>query len=187
MRNFSKIYLSYLLFTIVFAGGCASVPKKSSPELRTVSYVNKEHYLGKWYEIARYPNWFQENCYSATADYELGEDGLIKVVNRCREGEPEGKLREAVGIAKIVDKITNAKLKVTFFWPFYGDYWIIDLDDNYEYVVVSEPRRKYLWVLSRNPKMRRSRHAEVMKTLEEKYFDSSLLIYTQQNKNLSHE
>ncbi len=150
-KYFSEIYSSCLLIVIFWISGCASVPKNSFPELNVVPYVNIERYLGKWYEIALYPNWFEEGCFSSTAFYERLDNGKIKVTNQCRMHSPEGELNEAIGIASIADHNTNAKLKVQFFWPFEGDYWIIDLDTDYRYAVVSEPDRQYLWILSRSP------------------------------------
>ena len=145
---------SFTLFLVVFlASGCASVPKKTSPELKVVSYVDIERYMGKWYEIALYPNWFEKGCFRSTAFYEQLNDGQIKVTNQCRMNGRNGELNEAIGIATIANSKTNAKLKVQFFWPFKGDYWIIDLDKEYQYAIVSEPNRQYLWILSRSPNM----------------------------------
>ena len=127
------------------ASGCARVPSKTSPPLETVPYVDIERYLGKWYEIARYPNSFEEGCFGATAFYEKTQErGRIKVTNRCRKGGLQGELMEAMGQATIEDNPTNAKLKVQFFWPFKGNYWIIDLDQDYQYAIVSEPNRQYI-------------------------------------------
>ena len=159
---------------------CATVPAREQPPLKVVSSVNINKYLGRWHEIARYPNWFQENCYAVTADYELNEGGTIKVVNRCKDRESNGKTMEAVGTAHIVDKSTNAKLKVSFHWPFYGNYWIIDLGDDYEYAVVSEPKRQYLWVLSREPTMDMLKYNQLVEFLEERNFDIKLLKLTPQ-------
>jgi apolipoprotein D and lipocalin family protein len=145
-------FASVGLFIFVMSG-CSSVPRKPSPELKVVPYVEVDRYLGKWYEIARYPHSFQEGCFGSTAFYEKLGDGNIKVTNQCRKGSPQGELDEAIGKATIADKSTNAKLKVQFFWPFNGNYWIIDLDKDYQYAVVSEPNRQYLWILSRSPKM----------------------------------
>ena len=149
---------------IFFASSCASVPKNSSPELQVVSYVDKERYLGKWYEIARYPHLFEEGCFNSTAFYEKLNDDQIKVTNRCRMNGSQGELNEAIGIAKIVDEKSNSKLKVQFIWPFWGDYWIIDLDKEYQYAIVSEPNRQYLWILSRFPTI----DSQLLKTLKEK-------------------
>jgi apolipoprotein D and lipocalin family protein len=150
-KKFSGVYSFTLCLVVFFSNGCASVPKKPSPELKVVSYVDIERYMGKWYEIALYPNWFEKGCYRSTAFYELLKEGQIKVTNQCRMYGSDGELNEAIGIATIPNSQTNAKLKVQFFWPFKGDYWIIDLDKDYQYSIVSEPNRQYLWILSRSP------------------------------------
>jgi apolipoprotein D and lipocalin family protein len=115
--------------------------------------VELERYLGRWYEIARYEQSFQRGCEGVTADYSLRRDGKIDVLNRCRKSG--GKLSEARGIAKIIDTTTNAKLKVSFFRPFYGNYWALDHADDYTWAVVGEPSGRYLWILARE--MRRPR------------------------------
>jgi apolipoprotein D and lipocalin family protein len=126
----------------------------STKPLEVVQHVDLARYLGTWYEIARLPAWFEKDCTGVTATYSMREDGKIKVVNACRKGALDGPVKEAVGKAWVHDKTTNAKLKVMFFWPFAGDYWIIDLDNkDYKYAVVGDPGRKYFWVLSRTPKM----------------------------------
>mgnify|MGYP001436808827 CR=1 FL=1 len=105
--------------------------------LTTVEKVDLERYAGRWYEIARYPNRFQRDCASdTTADYTLLKNGRVGVVNTCRK--KDGKIKQADGKAKVV-AASNARLKVTFFWPFYGDYWIIGLDRDYRWGVVGEP------------------------------------------------
>lgn len=121
-------------------------------ELKTVAHVDLSRYIGVWYEIASLPQWFQRNCYGSTAEYSLRDDGDIRVVNRCHKGSLDGPLSEATGKAWSVDP-NNAKLKVQFFWPFRGDYWIIELGEDYEYAVVGHPKKKYLWILSRAPQM----------------------------------
>ena len=153
IKKLSKVYSFTFFLVVSFASGCASVPKKTSPELKVVSYVDIERYMGKWYEIALYPNWFEKGCFRSTAFYEQLKNGQIKVTNQCRMNGPNGELNEAIGIATIANSKTNAKLKVQFFWPFKGDYWIIDLDRDYQYAIVSEPNRQYLWILSRSPNM----------------------------------
>ena len=174
----SYIYTSYILIVILFVGGCSGIPKKVSPELQVVSHVEIERYLGKWYEIALYPNWFEEGCYRSTALYEKLEDGQIKVTNQCRMHGPEGELNEVIGTANIVDASTNAKLKVQFFWPFKGDYWIIDLDEDYQHAVVSEPGRQYLWILSRSPNMKTQTLEKLKEDIRKKGFDLSYLTNT---------
>jgi apolipoprotein D and lipocalin family protein len=145
--------------------------------LETVSKVDLEKYLGKWYEIAHLPAKFQEGCNETTATYSLLGNGNISVLNECKKN---GKAKLARGKAKVVDKTTNAKLKVTFFWPFYGDYWIIKLGDNYEYSVVGTPDREYLWILSRNPEMDNALFSELTHFAKSKGFDVANLIGTRQ-------
>jgi apolipoprotein D and lipocalin family protein len=164
IKYFSGIYVSCLVIVFFLVSGCSSVPKKSSSELQVVPYVDIERYMGKWYEIALYPNWFEKGCFRSTAFYEQLKDGQIKVTNQCRMNGPDGELKEAIGIATIPNRKTNAKLRVQFFWPFKGDYWIIGLDRDYQYAIVSEPNRQYLWILSRSPNM----DVQTLKTLKEK-------------------
>ena len=138
--------------------------------VKTVDFVDLEKYTGKWYEIARYPNKFQKQCVkNVTATYKLKDDKDLEVVNECVK--KNGKTDKATGEGKIVDKESNAKLEVRFapgylsFLPqVWGDYWIIDLEENYQYAVVGDPDREYLWVLSRTPKM----DSETYKTIQEK-------------------
>jgi apolipoprotein D and lipocalin family protein len=149
-----------------------SLTTQSLPPLEVVPRVEPSRYTGTWYEIARYPNSFQKGCIHSSAVYKLGSDGSISVINSCLK---KGVMKTAKGKARIVDPITNAKLKVSFFWPFSGDYWIIDLGEDYDYAVVSEPRRKYLWILARSPQMDDSLYAQILSRLREKGFDTGIL------------
>lgn len=145
--------------------------------LKTLALVDLQRYAGTWYEIARYPNRFQRECNSdTTAVYTLRRDGKIQVVNSCRRAD--GKIKTARGTAKRADKNTNAKLKVTFFWPFYGDYWIIGLGSDYRYAIVGEPKRKYLWILSRTPEMAAQDYAEALEQVRMAGYDPRKLIAT---------
>jgi apolipoprotein D and lipocalin family protein len=121
--------------------------------LLVVPEVDFDRYAGKWYEIARLPNRFQRKCLAgATATYTLRTDGKITVLNECPTAD--GRITKAKGTAKVASKQgPNSKLRVTFFWPFSGDYWIIDLDPGYRWAAVGEPRRQYFWILARDPRM----------------------------------
>lgn len=130
---------------------CASSCGTSSEQL-TVSRVDLERYMGKWYEIASFPAWFQRDCFCTTAEYELRGDH-VSVRNSCRRGSPEGEIHVATAKAFVVPGTRNSRLEVQFFWPFKGDYWIIALDDDYRYAMVGHPSREYLWILSRTPSM----------------------------------
>jgi apolipoprotein D and lipocalin family protein len=162
--------------------GCASTAK-DKPPLSVVDAVDLERYLGKWYEIASYPAWFQKGCIGSTAEYSLLSDGKIQVINRCREGRLDGKVKESKGKAEVADTQTNAKLKVWFFWPFKGNYWIIDLDPDYRWAVVGEPSRKYLWILSRTPTMEERLYEYILARLPETGYDPARLQKTTQPAN----
>jgi len=149
---------------------------KNEPNtLEVVPYVELKRYLGKWYEIAHLPARFQEGCTNTTATYALSEDGNISVLNECIKS---GKVKQAKGKAKVIDKKTGAKLKVTFFWPFYGNYWIIDLGKDYDYAVVGTPNRGYLWILSRTPQMDDKLFSQLIESAKSKGFDVNRLIKT---------
>lgn len=155
---------------------CASSSPVLTP-LEVVPHVDVARYIGRWYEIASFPQRFQKGCTDSRADYRLLDNGKIEVINSCLK---DGKVDAAKGKAWVVDKSTNAKLKVSFFWPFRGDYWIIELGKDYEYAVVSSPNRKYLWILSRTPKMDEVLYGRIVDGLRERGFDEALLRRTEQ-------
>jgi apolipoprotein D and lipocalin family protein len=152
--------------------------------LPTVSNVEIERYLGKWYEVSSFPQKFQKGCTATFAVYSFRPDGDIKVYNSCRLGSPDGKLKEVIGRAWIKDKATNAKLRVQFFlrnfrfFLFSGNYWILDLDENYETVLVGDKSRKYLWILSRDPNIDPKRYEELVAKAKYLKFDTTKLVKT---------
>ncbi len=170
--------------TLIFAVFCSlffsQISHAKLEPLPTVDFVDIEKYMGKWYEIALFPQWFQKNCTGTFAEYSLLKSGKVQVINSCNLLTLDGKLKVAKGKAYVADKSTNAKLKVTFFWPFYGDYWIIALGDNYEYAMVGAPDRKYLWILSRTPKMDKKTFEMLTKKAKSLGFDVSKLDLTLQ-------
>ena len=151
MKQRTTISAAILLAAALAVGGCASVLSKHAVGNTAVPQPAKPvelgRYLGHWYELARYEQGFQKDCDGVTADYALRPDGKISVLNKCRK--PDGALKSAEGKAKIVDPVTNAKLKVSFFGPFYGDYWVLDHADDYSWAIVGEGSGRYLWLLSR--------------------------------------
>jgi len=149
--------------------------KEERSSLEVVPHVDLERYLGKWYEIAHLPFRFEDGCTDITATYSSSKDGNVSVLNECLK---DGKLKQAKGKAKVVDKNTGAKLKVTFFWPFSADYWIIDLGKDYDYAVVGTPNRKYLWILSRTSQMDDELFSQLVESVKSKGFDMSNLIKT---------
>ncbi|MHC1680780.1 MAG: lipocalin family protein [Methanomassiliicoccales archaeon] len=142
-------------------------------ELETVEHVDVERYMGTWYEIAKFPQRFEDGLVGITATYSLLPNGKVRVLNRGYTGDFNGKMKTAKGKAWIVDKKTNAKLKVSFFWPFAGDYWIMELGKAYEYAVIGESSRKYLWILSRTPQMDERVYDVIVQRLKQKEFDVS--------------
>ena len=155
-------------------GACHA--RQRGPELPVVPHVDLGRYVGTWYEIARYPHPFQEGCFASTATYTLREDGKIDVLNACRQGGPEGPLRTARATARVVDASTNAKLAVTFFWPFSGAYWIIDLAEDYRYAVVGHPSREYLWILSRIPTLDDDTYRGILERLRRLGYETERLV-----------
>ena len=166
-------WMSLVLALFTYLAGFAMVAPSRAADtpLEVVESVDLDRYLGRWYEIASYPAWFQKNCTAVTADYSLRDDGVIEVVNSCRKGSLDGKLKQSKGRAKVVDETTNAKLKVSFFGPFWGPYWIIDLDPDYQWAVVGAPNRKYLWILGRTPQMDEEIYEEIVSRLPAKGYD----------------
>lgn len=148
--------------------------------LQTVDHVDLARYAGTWYEIASFPQSFQRNCTGTTATYELRADGQVDVINRCRKRSLDGRLAVAKGRARVVDPTTNAKLEVSFFRPFWGDYWIIDLGPDYEYAVVGHPTREYLWILSREPSMSPELYDAIVERIADQGYDTDRLVRTLQ-------
>lgn len=140
----------------------------AAPPLPTVSAIEVPRYLGTWYEIAKFPNWFQKKCVANTrAQYSLRSDGSLQVINRCKIAS--GEMDEAIGAARQIGNASSPKLQVRFApqWlsmipAVWGDYWVIALDDNYQWVAVSEPGREYLWILSRTPRMDGQTYASLL-------------------------
>lgn len=171
----SSIILLLLFSNLLFAG---------HPPLETVTNVNLDQYVGKWYEIARLPQRFQKDCTATTAEYSFRQDGEIRVVNSCRLKSPNGTLKTAEGRAWIKDTTTNAKLKVQFFLsrfklPFLsGNYWILELGSDYEYAMIGDPSRKYFWILSRSRFMNDDLYSELLSKARKLGFNLEGLIKT---------
>ncbi len=152
----------------------------SAQELTTVARVDLERYAGLWYEVAKIPNRFQKSCdANTTAEYGLLPDGRIQVVNRCRKAN--GNVNSVTGVAKVVDAQSNAKLKVSFVrflgkqW-FFGDYWIIGLDDDYRWAIVGTPGRKYGWILARSKTLDAETRATIDEILRKQGYDPAKFV-----------
>ena len=173
-----KMFIYSLILLPLMFISCITMAPNSMKPIETVDFVDIDRYIGEWYEIARYEHRFQKGCVGSKATYTMRDDGKISVVNECFDKSSSGKLRSAKGKAWVVDKQSNAKLKVSFFWPFAGDYWVIDLGENYEYAVVGHPDRKYLWVLSRTPEMDENVYQAILDRLQKQEYDTSKLFRT---------
>lgn len=172
---------------LVFSA-CSAIANDAPGALATITTLDVPRYMGTWYEIAKYPNRFQKKCVRNTrADYSAQADGTVRVLNRCTT--KEGDVSEAIGEARQIGGSTSPKLEVRFapawlsFIPMvWGNYWVIDLDPGYQVVAVSEPRREYLWVLSRTPAMPAKAYDELVARLDKKGFDTRKLERTPQGK-----
>jgi apolipoprotein D and lipocalin family protein len=173
--------LGTLLVALGTIWGAKSARAAGEAPLDVVPSVDLNRYAGKWYEIARLPNRFQRDCAgNTTATYTLRPDGKITVLNECRKAD--GRQKSAKGTARVADaKGPNTKLKVTFFWPFSGKYWIIDVDPEYRWAVVGEPTRDYLWILSREPQLDAALYEQIVERARQRGFDTGKLLKTPQS------
>ena len=152
----------------------------------TVAQVDLQRYAGRWYEIAKLPNAFQSGCVAnTTAEYALREDGRIDVVNRCLTDD--GEIDQAEGVARVVDPDSNAKLQVSFVQlfdapVFWGDYWIIGLDEDYRYAIIGTPSRRYGWILSRTPQLAWTTLAQIYTQLRAKGYNPDDFTLTPQTE-----
>lgn len=170
-----------LIFALVISlYGCAHVAA-GVPDV--VPYVDLERYAGQWYEIERYDNSFQRNCLGTRATYTL-KGSRVQVLNECERKDRPGQLQSAKGTALVVDKETQAKLKVSFVpllrhWGvFAGEYWVLELGADYEYALVGDSKREYLWILSRTPTLDNQTLEYLKMKADELGFDSSKLLKT---------
>lgn len=153
--------------------GNASVPQPAKA-------VELNRYLGRWYEQARYEAGFQKGCEAVTADYSRKADGAVAVLNSCREGSATGSLRTAEATARVVDGSNGAKLKVIFFWPIEGDYWVLDRAPDYSWSIVGEPLGRYLWILTRSQTISPRQYAALVGRAKALGYDTDMLRRTQQ-------
>lgn len=160
-----------LLLLVALAAVCrAGVPLDSQPMPR----IEVPKYMGRWYEIARYPKWYERDCHAVTADYTLRPDGAVDVVNTCHKRSIDGPIKKAKARAWPVEP-GNSRFKVRFFWPFNGDYWIVAVAPDYRWAVVGHPKRKSLWILSREPALREGEEQKILQRITELGYDVAKL------------
>lgn len=157
--------------------GCGSAPADSS--LQTVSHLDVKRYMGTWYDVADFPQDFQEDCHCTKARYDLLPWGDVLVRNSCLQGGTDGRPIAIVGRAFLPDPDEPGKLKVSFFNPTGSDYWVIELGEDYQYAVVSDPNLDTLWILSRTPTMDAALLSGIKTRLEQKGFDLTRLVEVQ--------
>ena len=190
MKNTLRVNLLCLCLCLGVAPSGVRAERDPFPgagTLKTIPALDVPRYMGTWFEIARYPNWFQKKCAAASrADYSLMSDGRVEVVNRCRKAD--GEWMEATGVARQVGASNSPRLEVRFapaclsFLPFvWGNYWVIDLDEDYQLVAVSEPNREYLWILSRTQQVDPARLDALLQRLRQQGFDTGKLETTKQD------
>jgi lipocalin len=143
--------------------------------MSVIQELDINNYLGTWYEIARFPNKFEKDLVGVTATYSLNDDGKIKVINKGYQKTLNGTPSEAIGKAKIPDPNQPGKLKVSFFWIFYADYFILELDNNYLYALIGSSSSKYLWILCRTPQMESSVYEMLLEKAKKRGYDLTKL------------
>lgn len=178
----TALRLAIIAASALALAGCATLlargPVGNTAVPQPAKAVDIQRYLGRWYELARFEQSFQRDCDGVTADYALRDDGKISVINRCRK--PDGTMDEARGKAKVVEGANGAKLKVSFFGPFYGDYWVLDRGASYEWAIVGEPSGRYLWLLHREAEPGEVVRDAMIARARALGYDTALLRLTQQ-------
>lgn len=169
------------LLALLLLAGCSTAPGPQTPQ--TVASVDLARYSGRWHEVARFPQRFQDSsslrCEEVTATYFPAAAGRISVLNECVNGlDPARGIQTARGEAYPVEGSNNARLRVSFFWPIYADYWVLGLDPDYQWAVVGTPNRNYLWILSRSPQLPPPQMEQALAIARAQGFDTSRLIQT---------
>jgi apolipoprotein D and lipocalin family protein len=180
MTKAVKLLKPLFLAALMTIAGCAQEPVGNPAVPEPAKAVDLQKYLGRWYEIARYEASFQKGCEAVTADYSLRPDGKIKVLNSCRRERLDAPVESAEGQAYVVDGSQNAKLRVSFFWPFYGNYWVLDHGEAYDWSIIGEPSGRYLWLLFRAPHPTEGLEKTVKAHAADMGYDLGLLRMTKQ-------
>jgi apolipoprotein D and lipocalin family protein len=174
-----KMKKSFLILITIMIFSSSNAQKG----LTVVSDIDLKRYAGTWYEIARLPNSFEKKLKCTSATYTIRNDGKITVLNKGNYISDPKKSSSANGVAWIPDKNIPGKLKVQFFWPFSGNYWILDLEKDYKYVLIGEPSFKYLWILAREKTMSDLTYQMLLQKAQKMGFNTSNIIKVDQNCN----
>lgn len=167
------------LILVISCSSCSAKLSKKNFDNSTVKELDLTRYLGTWYEIARFDHRFERDMQGVTAQYSIREDGLIKVLNSGYKKSLDGKCKEAEGKARIPNPAEPAKIEVAFFWNFWGDYYVMELADDYRYALVGSSAKKYLWILSRTPKLPQADLDFIIRRIKERGYDVQKLIWVQ--------
>ena len=179
-----NIFITVITFIIIGNSFVSCKIHKAMIENTVVKELNVQKYLGTWYEIARFDHSFERGLVGVTAKYSMRDDGKIKVLNSGYKNSLDGKFSQAVGKAKIPDPLNDpAKIKVSFFLFFYGDYYVMELDKDYQWALIGSSSDKYLWILSRKPQMGKELYNELLDKLKKRGYDVSKLIKVEQKKS----
>jgi len=181
-----NLWIALLGLLLICFGSTQVMAQQGDQAVKTIVVLDVSRYLGTWYEIAKFPNWFQKKCVSNTkAVYSAKSDGNLRVLNSCKTAG--GDISEAEGLARQIGSKDSPQLEVRFapewlsFLPLvWGDYWVIDLDPQYQLAAVSDPKREYLWVLSRTPQIDPKVYADLLQRLKQQQFDIQKLEITAQ-------
>jgi lipocalin len=178
MKTFQiKTMFLFAFLFFIFTGGCQT-QKSEVMNTTTVKELDLQRYLGTWYEIARFDHSFERGLVGVTATYSMRDDGKIRVLNQGYKNSLDGKLSVAEGKAKLTNE--PGKLKVSFFWIFYADYFIMELDENYQWALIGSKSDKYLWILSRTPKLDEPTKNLILEKAKNRGYDTSKLIWVEQ-------
>ena len=176
MKLKTIILIVYSLFLLV---ACKS-QNTTTMDYSTVNELDINRYLGTWYEIARFDHSFERNLVGVTATYSMRDEGKLKVLNQGFKESLNGSLSSATGKAKLTDE--PGKLKVSFFWIFYADYFVLELDEDYQWALIGSSNDKYLWILSRTPKLEDEVLVYILKKAEQRGYNVSNLIWVEQKE-----
>jgi apolipoprotein D and lipocalin family protein len=146
--------------------------------LQPVQHIELKRYTGLWYDIAHYPSKYQDGCQDSVVRFSLRDDGEIDVLNSCRD-KRKGELHHADGLGWVTDSASNARLKISYFWPFRKEYVIIDQGKEYEYSVVCTTDRKNLWIIARAPIISKDIFERILSNIEKQGFHRDNLIKTE--------
>jgi len=161
---------------------CSKTNKMENIDTTTVESVDLKRYLGTWYEIARFPHSFEKGLVGVTANYSFRKDGKIRVLNQGYKGTLDGKFSRAEGKAKVPDPKNTSRLKVSFFLFFYGDYYVLELDEDYQWAMIGSSSPNYFWILSRTPQMDPEVYQMLLDNAKKRGYDLGSLIEVDQPK-----